>query len=182
MARLTRFGRMSMLLAALPSVHPRFVFAARMRQTNILHRHRTRCVYGGEIRVPREVREFMPSWTEPTELGDPRCAVRQYRYGNLHIREYADHYTVHTDRVDPRRDPVGHLLYDAPEVLVATAVGITTGTLTYFKACAAGHGRLAAAATAAAGAISAGGLAYGWFKRSKARQLDSDAPASGYLS
>lgn len=132
--------------------------------------------------MPREVREFMPSWTEPTELGDPRCAVRQYRYGNLHIREYADHYTVHTDRVDPRRDPVGHLLYDAPEVLVATAVGITTGTLTYFKACAAGHGRLAAAATAAAGAISAGGLAYGWFKRSKARQLDSDAPASGYLS
>ncbi len=36
----------------------------------------------------------------------------------MHIREYDDRFLVHTDKVDPRRDPLGHLIYDAPEVLV----------------------------------------------------------------
>jgi NhaP-type Na+/H+ or K+/H+ antiporter len=39
----------------------------------------------------------------------------------LHIREYDDKFTVHLDKVDPRKNPLGHLLVDAPEVLVGLA-------------------------------------------------------------
>lgn len=30
-----------------------------------------------------------------------------------------DHYLVHIDRVDPQKDPLGHLIKDAPQVIVA---------------------------------------------------------------
>lgn len=123
----------------------------------------------GEIRVPKEAREFVPQWAEPTLLGDPRGAARQYRYGNLHIREYADHYTIHTDRVDPRRDPVGHLIRDAPEVLAGAAAGMTAGALAYLRARASGRGRHSSAAAGAAAALSAGSLAYEGVKRLKER-------------
>lgn len=124
---------------------------------------------GGEIRVPREVREFMPPWVEPTRLGDPRGAARQYRHGNLHIREYDDHYTVHTDRADPRRDPLGHLFYDAPEVLAGLAAGAAAGAAAYLGARASGRGRRLSGSVAAAAALSAGGLAYEGLKRLKER-------------
>ena len=52
---------------------------------------------------------------------------KQYRYGNLHIREYPDKFLVHTDRVDPREDPLGHLIRDAPEILIGMACGLFTG-------------------------------------------------------
>lgn len=79
-----------------------------------------------EIAVPKELREFMPEGAEITRLGKSNGSKRQYRYGNLHIREYEDEFLVHVDRVDPRRDPIGHLIYDAPEVLVGLACGILT--------------------------------------------------------
>ena len=126
-------------------------------------------VSGGEIRVPKEAREFVPSWAEPTMLGDPRGAARQYRHGSLHIREYADHYTVHTDRADPRRDPVGHLMHDAPEVLAGLAAGAAAGALAYLKSRASGRGRRSSAAAGAAAALSAGSLAYEGAKRLKER-------------
>lgn len=71
-----------------------------------------------EIEVPKEVRPFMFDEAEETDLGQKNGAQRQYRYGNLHIREYDNKYLVHTDRIDPRKDPLGHLIVDAPEVLV----------------------------------------------------------------
>lgn len=74
-----------------------------------------------EIEVPLGVREDLPHWVEETSLGDRRGAIAQYRYGNLHIRRYADRYTVHADAVDPRRDPLGHLVHDAPLLLAAAA-------------------------------------------------------------
>ncbi|MDD9826215.1 MAG: hypothetical protein OXU86_05545 [Thaumarchaeota archaeon] len=74
-----------------------------------------------EIEVPLAVREDLPHWVEETPLGDRRGAIAQYRYGNLHIRRYADRYTVHADEADPRRDPIGHLVRDAPGVLAAAA-------------------------------------------------------------
>ena len=76
---------------------------------------------GDEIEVPKELREFMPDKAELTKLGQKNGANKQYRFGNLHIREYDDRFLVHTDKVDPRRDPLGHLIYDAPEVLVGLA-------------------------------------------------------------
>jgi hypothetical protein len=79
---------------------------------------------GDEIEVPKELREFMLEEAEETFLGQKNGAKKQYRYGNLHIREYDDKFLVHNDRIDPRKDPVGHLVYDAPEVLIGLACAI----------------------------------------------------------
>ena len=82
---------------------------------------------GDEIEVPKELREFMFEEAEETNLGQKNGAQKQYRYGNLHIKEYDDKFLVHTDKVDPRVNPLGHLVYDAPEVLIGIACGIFTG-------------------------------------------------------
>ncbi len=76
---------------------------------------------GNEIEVPKELREFMLEKAEETLLGQKNGAYKQYRYGNLHIREYDDKFLVHSDKVDPRENPLGHLIRDAPEVLVGLA-------------------------------------------------------------
>ena len=81
-----------------------------------------------EIEVPKELREFMIDGAEETILGQTNGALKQYRYGNLHIREYDDKFLVHTDKIDPRKDPVGHLVYDAPEVLIGLACAIFGGS------------------------------------------------------
>ena len=83
---------------------------------------------GDEIEVPKEIREFMISGAEETPLGQKNGAQKQYRYGNLHIREYGDKFLVHTDKIDPRKDPLGHLVYDAPEVLVGLACAVFGGS------------------------------------------------------
>ena len=74
-----------------------------------------------EIEVPKEIRPFMLENAEETKLGQKNGAAKQYRYGNLHIREYGDKYLVHMDKIDPRKDPLGHLVRDAPEVLIGLA-------------------------------------------------------------
>jgi len=79
---------------------------------------------GDEIEVPKELREFMLEEAEETILGQKNGAEKQYRYGNLHIREYDNKFLVHNDRIDPRKDPIGHLVYDAPEVLIGLACTI----------------------------------------------------------
>ena len=79
---------------------------------------------GDEIEVPKELREFMLEEAEETFLGQKNGANKQYRYGNLHIREYDDKFLVHNDKIDPRKDPIGHLVYDAPEVLIGLACAI----------------------------------------------------------
>ena len=83
---------------------------------------------GDEIEVPKELREFMLEGAEETFLGQKNGAQKQYRYGNLHIREYDKKFLVHTDRIDPRKDPIGHLVYDAPEVLIGLACAIFGGS------------------------------------------------------
>ena len=81
-----------------------------------------------EIEVPKELREFMLDGAEETVLGQTNGALKQYRYGNLHIREYDDKFLVHNDKIDPRKDPIGHLVYDAPEVLIGLACAIFGGS------------------------------------------------------
>ena len=83
---------------------------------------------GDEIEVPKELREFMLEEAEETFLGQKNGANKQYRYGNLHIREYDDKFLVHNDKIDPRKDPIGHLVYDAPEVLIGLACAIFGGS------------------------------------------------------
>ncbi|MFQ5940442.1 MAG: hypothetical protein ACE5KA_01930 [Nitrososphaerales archaeon] len=77
-----------------------------------------------EIEVPKSVRPIMMETAEETKLGERNGARKQYRYGKLHIREYDDKYVVHMDKVDPRKDPMGHLLKDSPETLIGFALGI----------------------------------------------------------
>ena len=81
-----------------------------------------------EIEVPKELREFMLNGAEETVLGQKNGAKKQYRYGNLHIREYDDKFLVHTDKIDPRKDPLGHLIFDAPEVLIGLSCAIFVGS------------------------------------------------------
>lgn len=81
-----------------------------------------------DIEVPKELREFMLKGAEETLLGQSNGAKRQFRYGNLHIREYDNKFLVHTDKIDPRKDPIGHLAYDAPEVIVGLACSILVGS------------------------------------------------------
>jgi hypothetical protein len=83
---------------------------------------------GDEIEVPKELREFMLEGAEETFLGQKNGANKQYRYGNLHIREYDEKFLVHTDKIDPRKDPVGHLIHDAPEILIGLACAIFGGS------------------------------------------------------
>jgi hypothetical protein len=84
----------------------------------------------GSIIVPKSVRPTIEY--EETLLGNKKGAKRQFRYKNLHIREYGDYYTVHMDKVDPRKDPFRHLLIDAPEFLVGLISAVSMGKLVGF--------------------------------------------------
>ena len=81
-----------------------------------------------EIEVPKHLRQFMLEGAQETKLGDKKGAKKQYRYGNLHIREYDDKYTVHMDKYDPRSDPIRHLVWDAPEVLIGLVGAVIGGS------------------------------------------------------
>ncbi|MEX0911263.1 MAG: hypothetical protein WDZ43_03930 [Nitrosopumilaceae archaeon] len=81
-----------------------------------------------EIEVPKEIRPFMLDKAEETKLGQKKDSNKQYRYGNLHIREYDNKYVVHMDKVDPRKNPLGHLIFDTPEVLVGLATAAFGGS------------------------------------------------------
>ena len=47
----------------------------------------------GSIIVPKSVRPIIDY--KETSLGNKKGAKREFRYGNLHIREYDDYYTIH---------------------------------------------------------------------------------------
>ena len=74
-----------------------------------------------EIEIPKELCPFMLEKAEETSLGQKNGAKKQYRYGNLHIREYDDKFLVHMDKVDPRENLLGHLVLDSPEILIGLA-------------------------------------------------------------
>jgi hypothetical protein len=79
----------------------------------------------GTIIVPKSMRPIIEY--EETYLGSKKGATKQFRYGNLHIREYDDHYTVHLDKINPKIDPLGHLLIDAPEYLIGVLSALIVG-------------------------------------------------------
>jgi hypothetical protein len=62
-----------------------------------------------------------------TVLGARSGALKQFRAGKLHIRDYGSYYSVHSDKINPSDDPLGHLIIDAPEYLI----GILSGIFTY---------------------------------------------------
>ena len=77
----------------------------------------------GSIIVPKAVRPIIEY--SPTALGSGCGALRQFRAGKLHIREYDSYYSVHSDKIDPLNDPLGHLIIDAPEYLVGILSGLS---------------------------------------------------------
>ena len=107
--------------------------------------------------VPRAIREIMPDMIQETRLGYPQGSVRQYRYGRLHIREYEDVFVVHNDNKDPTRDPLGHLVCDAPELLA----GVLAGGLVALRLAKAVYATTGSGGTALAGGLAAGVLAGG---------------------
>lgn len=115
----------------------------------------------GNLVVPKSVRPIIE--LQETFLGNKQGALRQFRHGSLHIREYDTHYTVHMDRVSPLRNPLGHLLVDAPEYLAAAAVGFLVakrvGSAVYSERKKEGRAGRDAAIEAAAAAYVAGSSA-----------------------
>jgi len=81
-----------------------------------------------EIEIPKEIRPFMLEGADETTLGNKNGAKKQFRYGNLHIREYEDKFLVHMDKFDPIKNPLGHLVFDAPEVLIGLASAALGGS------------------------------------------------------
>ena len=81
-----------------------------------------------EIEIPKELGSFILDKAEETSLGQKNGAKKQYRYKNLHIREYDDKFLVHMDKVDPRKNLLGHLVSDAPEVLIGLASAVIGGS------------------------------------------------------
>ncbi len=118
----------------------------------------------GSIIVPKAVRPIID--LKESLLGSKNGARRQFRNGRLHVREYEGYYTVHSDRVDPGKDPLGHLLMDAPEYIAGACVAIAVGKRTYSKTLKAGRalGRndaaLGALVAACIAGSSAGKVAY----------------------
>jgi hypothetical protein len=115
----------------------------------------------GNIVVPKSVRPIIEF--KETVLGGKKGARRQYRYGSLHIREYDTHYTVHVDRVDPMKNPLGHLVIDAPEYIAGAAaaalVGRRVGMAIYHKRKSEGKSKRDAAIEAAVAGYVAGSSA-----------------------
>ena len=59
---------------------------------------------------------------------DYRLALPDDR--SIHVREYDHYYLIHWDSKDPKIDPIGHLIEDAPHwlaVLGLTILGILGG-------------------------------------------------------
>jgi hypothetical protein len=72
-----------------------------------------------EVVIPKstisnpEAAGFKRTWGEfKGQLADYGCPLENG--GRIHLMDYGDYYKAHRDLVDPDRDPIGHLIYDAP--------------------------------------------------------------------
>ena len=80
----------------------------------------------------KEDHPSLPECFKPTLLGESvPGALRQYRgpYG-AHVHEFDDRWVLHRDLVDAEKDPLGHLISDAPEYLLSIGAGLATYLLT----------------------------------------------------
>ena len=70
-------------------------------------------------------------------IGEPMGQIADYEYvlsdgSRIHVREYENAYEVHWDIRSPTVDPAGHLLYDAPHILLSAMLGSISGLKEYF--------------------------------------------------
>jgi hypothetical protein len=86
----------------------------------------------GKSEMPELPPEFEPTtWGTPTWIAHPG-AVGQYRAPEaLHAYDVEDAWDLHRDRYDPKENPIGHFLFDAPELAIAAGVSMLVGGLTY---------------------------------------------------
>ncbi|MGD0257007.1 MAG: hypothetical protein ABSB90_03895 [Thermoplasmata archaeon] len=88
---------------------------------------------GQSISVPKVEMPTLPAEFTETVLGTPLWiahpgSIGQYRAPPaLHAYELDDHWKVHRDRYEPEEDPLGHLLFDAPEIAIAGAAAVFAG-------------------------------------------------------
>ena len=88
---------------------------------------------GQSISVPKVEMPTLPAKFTETVLGTPLWiahpgSIGQYRAPPaLHAYELDDHWKVHRDRYEPEEDPLGHLLFDAPEIAIAGAAAVFAG-------------------------------------------------------
>jgi len=73
----------------------------------------------------------LPPCFKETLMGEsvPR-SKKQFRgpYG-AHVHEFEDRWVLHRDLVDAEKDPLGHLLNDAPEYVLSALAGLATGLI-----------------------------------------------------
>jgi len=76
-----------------------------------------------ETKISKSVVSKLPECYQQTLLGEPKGESRQYRgpHGS-HVLEYEKDWVFHRDKVDPRFDPVGHLITDAPHIILLGCV------------------------------------------------------------
>ncbi len=73
---------------------------------------------------------YLPEDFEETKLGYLDDAIKQYRGpDNQHVKEYDTYYLGHRDHKDPRTDPMGHFVRDAPESIIAILAGSILGII-----------------------------------------------------
>ena len=90
----------------------------------------------GDLRLSkRTLPSLPPDYVQVSDsLGYRRGALRQYRGPhNIHVLEYPDEWSFHRDHVDPRADPMGHLIEDAPEIVLSVAAALLAGAAEYAK-------------------------------------------------
>ena len=72
-----------------------------------------------EIKLSKTNLQRLPKCFEETILGESKGALKQYRGPQgSHVLEFEKEWVAHRDKIDPRFNPVGHLVNDAPYVLI----------------------------------------------------------------
>lgn len=82
--------------------------------------------------MPKEIFPALPECFKETVLGEyVEGAEKQFRGPHeSHVHEFDDKWVLHRDLVDANSDPLGHLVYDAPEYLVSVLLGAVVGLAT----------------------------------------------------
>jgi len=80
------------------------------------------------LTISKSVVDAVPDAFTRTRLAARReDAVASYRDGrrrdSVHVVEYPDRWELHIDRYNPRYEPVGHVLVDAPRQTVEAVTG-----------------------------------------------------------
>lgn len=101
-----------------------------------------------DLRISKDAVTHPSSAGFVCHTGDPRGQRADYRQPlpdgkGIHVKEFADRFEVHWDKVDPTEDFLGHLVADAPHwflfggflgfKLARWPVGLTLGLAGYIK-------------------------------------------------